>query len=450
MTYEEAINKIHSYLVFGSKLGLHRMKSLLGVLGNPQDSLKIVHIAGTNGKGSVSRYIYTMLQECGYKAGIYISPYIDRFTERIEFDGRQISPEDLAKYTKIVTEAADAMVARGEESPTEFEIITAIGFLYFKEMEADVVVLEVGLGGDGDSTNVCSKPEVTVITSISYDHMEQLGNTLEEIAACKAGILKDGVPAVVCVDDPGAEAVIRGVAEKHHAPYIRVRDFEARDVMKSVEGYSFEAELDLSALDPEYGNMKTGRVQLSMQGMHQVDNALCALGAVTAMKLRGWDRISPEKMLSGITRAVQPARLEVMNRDPYVIVDGSHNPAGAKCLADTVLDNFRGKRILLINGILRDKSYEEMVDEYLRFEPDVMTAEVPNPRTMDPKDLAEVFRSRELYSSGRRSVGVLESPEQMKEFVSGALGRYDLIVFAGSLYLMGDVRRMLKDLSEKN
>ncbi len=426
------------------------MKSLLGALGDPQDHLKIVHIAGTNGKGSVSRYIYSMLQECGYRAGIYISPYIDRFTERIEFNGEQISPEDLARYTEIVTDAADAMVARGEESPTEFEIITAIGFLYFKEMNADVVVLEVGLGGDGDSTNVCARPEVTVITSISFEHMEQLGNTLEEIAACKAGILKDGVPAVVCVDDPGAESVIRRIAGEHDAPYIRVRDFSVHDIRKSVEGYSFEAELDMSALDTSRTAVETGRVQLSMQGMHQVDNALCALGAVTAMKLGGWDGITREKMLSGITKAVQPARLEVMNRDPYVIVDGSHNPAGAKCLADTVLANFRGKRILLINGILRDKSYDEMIDEYLRFEPDVMTVEVPNPRTMDPKDLAEVFRSRELYISGEHSVGVLESQEEMRDFVSGALGRYDLILFAGSLYLMGDVRRMLMNLLEEN
>ena len=189
MNYEEAIEKIHSFNVFGSRLGLERMKKLLELLGNPHENMKIIHVAGTNGKGSVCRYVYSVLEENGYRTGAYFSPYIENFTERIEFDRKEISRADLVRYTEEAIQGVEQMLTLGYESPTEFELVTAVGLLYFAAKKADYVVLEVGLGGKGDSTNICDKPVVTAITSISYDHMAQLGNTLELIAADKAGII---------------------------------------------------------------------------------------------------------------------------------------------------------------------------------------------------------------------------------------------------------------------
>ncbi len=177
MTYQETLDRIHSFQRFGSKLGLERMRRLMELLGDPQETMKVIHVAGTNGKGSVCRYLYSALQENGYKTGLYTSPFLERFTERIECNGWEISEEDLARYTEKVLEVIDAMIEEGMESPTEFELITAIAFLYFSEQEIDYLVLEVGLGGTGDSTNMVSRPIASVITSISFDHMEYLGDT---------------------------------------------------------------------------------------------------------------------------------------------------------------------------------------------------------------------------------------------------------------------------------
>ncbi len=189
----DAISKIHEFLRFGTVLGLERMNALLSKLDNPQEDLKVIHVAGTNGKGSVCRYIYEALREAGYRTGLYTSPYLEVFNERIEMDGAYISDEDLEQLTNRVLEKVEEMTAEGLESPTEFEVVTAIAFLYFSEKKADYVVLEVGLGGRGDSTNVVKKPLASVITSISLDHTDRLGNTIGEIAAEKAGIIKEGM-----------------------------------------------------------------------------------------------------------------------------------------------------------------------------------------------------------------------------------------------------------------
>ena len=212
---EGAIGKIHEFEKFGSILGLERMTKLLDILGNPQDELKVIHVAGTNGKGSTCKFIYSVLQECGYKVGLYTSPFLEIFNERIELDGAYISDNDLAQYTDRVLAAVKQMTDAGLQSPTEFEVITAIAFLYFKEKKADYVVLEVGLGGRGDSTNVCKKPLISVITSISYDHTDRLGNTLAEIASEKAGIIKDGCPVVTSAEADEALAVIEQAAAEH-------------------------------------------------------------------------------------------------------------------------------------------------------------------------------------------------------------------------------------------
>ena len=258
---EGAIGKIHEFEKFGSVLGLERMTKLLDILGNPQDELKVIHVAGTNGKGSTCKFIYSVLQECGYKVGLYTSPFLEIFNERIEFDGNYISDEDLSVYTDRVLAAVKQMTDAGLQSPTEFEVITAIAFLYFKEKKTDYVVLEVGLGGRGDSTNVCKKPLISVITSISYDHTDRLGNTLAEIASEKAGIIKDGCPVVTSAEADEALAVIEQAAAEHGSMYFETRNLPCLITAETFGGSKFDIDIQ---------GVTFKNLEISMIGRHQV------------------------------------------------------------------------------------------------------------------------------------------------------------------------------------
>ena len=349
MNYEEAMERIHSFRVFGSRLGLGRMRRMLHLLGDPQDGMNIIHVAGTNGKGSVCRYVYSVLEENGYRTGAYFSPYLERFTERIEFDGEEISREDLVRYAEQALGAAEEMVRRGWESPTEFELVTAIGFLYFAAKNADFVILEVGLGGRGDSTNICSQPAVTAIVSISYDHMAQLGNTLPEIAAEKAGIIKEGVPVVVCVENPDAFEVIRKRAEELPAPLIDASRVRISAVRASLGGCIFDAMPDEELRAQLSGMMQWQNIEISMCGHHQISNAVCALLMIEVLRKRGI-RIEEERLHRGMKKAVQKGRFEIMRKNPYLILDGAHNPAGARALKETGRRFFRRRQDSAVHG----------------------------------------------------------------------------------------------------
>ena len=313
MNYEETIEKIHGFQKFGSRLGLERMTVLMDFLGNPQDRMKVIHVAGTNGKGSVCRYLASVLKENGYKVGLYTSPYLERFTERIEFDGKEISKEDLTDCAETVFRAVDKMLEAGCESPTEFELVTAIGFVYFHRMPMDILVLEVGLGGRGDSTNIIEAPLASVITSISYDHRNVLGNTLGEIAREKAGIIKTGSPVISNVDDPEAARVIREAAYERGCDFYDASQTKPMDVKKSLDGYSFKGFSFGGAPFP---------VELKMIGMHQVSNAICALTVIEVLAERGIINIDLEKVRKGMKGALQKGRLEILSREPLLIIDG--------------------------------------------------------------------------------------------------------------------------------
>ncbi len=467
MNYEETLEKIHSFNVFGSRLGLERMNKLLSLLGDPHEKLRVIHVAGTNGKGSVCRYVYSVLSDAGYKVGAYFSPYIERFTERIELAGQEISEQDLALYAERTLHAIDIMLAEGFESPTEFELVTAIGFLYFAEKEADFVILEVGLGGSGDSTNVCKKPLATAITSISYDHMAQLGNTLELIAADKAGILKESAPAVVCVNDFGAFEVIRGKAEILNVPFINVLEAEVSNMEEKLGGIRLSVVFSINNKKREYKD-----IEISMSGRHQADNALCALHIIEIIKDSGYD-ISDKAVYDGIKKAFQPARFEIVRREPYLILDGAHNEAGVKALADTLLAHFPEGKFLLCIGVLKDKEFDKMARELCRLNADIIITSVPNPRSMAAAELADVFSGLEPYKSGNRSVFVREDYRQAVKLAEELEGRnrsgqvkpdgafeapaeiygcraveigggYDAVVWAGSLYLIGPVRSLVR------
>ncbi len=428
---DRAIEKIHEFSKFGSVLGLERMTELLSLLGNPQDQLKVIHVAGTNGKGSVCRYIYSVLLEEGYKTGIYISPFIENFNERIEIDQVCINDEDLAAYTDRVLEAVSIMIKEGLQSPTEFEVITALALLYFKEKACDYVVLEVGLGGSGDSTNVCREPLMTVITSISMDHMDRLGNTIEEIAAEKAGIIKDGCPVVTSASDARALRVIERTAEEHKSMFFETTNLPVRITEEGISGSCFD--VDIQGVPFE-------GVRITMAGRHQIDNAVAAMCALSIMEERGEVRVSRRALYAGLAAARQPGRMEVFTEEkgPITIIDGAHNPDGAKALKEAIGSFCTDKKILMVIGVLADKDVKGMMDHFTDMTEDFIVTQPDNPRRLKAESLADMLRSR--------GCTCIEAPD-IKQAYKEACQRkdkYDVIIYAGSLYMIGKVRTMIR------
>ena len=411
-------------------LGLDRMEELLRRLGNPQDDLKVIHVAGTNGKGSVSKYLEEGLSACGYKMGLYTSPYIETFNERIRYDGADISDEDLEYYGQKVVSAAEAMVADGLDSPTEFEVVTAIAFLYFAGRQADITILEVGLGGIGDSTNVVKSPLASVITSISYDHMAQLGSSLAEIAVNKAGIIKTGCPVIANVPQRDAAKII---ARKAYAMGSRLYDISGICAAVSDET-PFSQKVSMELYEKSYSD-----VEISMVGRHQAENLKTALATLEILRKSGAVKLDREALYEGLKRARQPGRFEVISEDPLVIIDGAHNEAGAQALQETMAQHFAGKKILLVAGILADKEIDSIVKFLTKITDHIIVTEPDNPRKLAAEKLAGHVAD---FGAAAETVSDVEAAvHRAKELADG----YDVILFAGSLYLIGDVRRLWRN-----
>lgn len=432
------IDRIHEFNKFGMVLGLSRMEELLRRLGDPQDTLNVIHVAGTNGKGSVSKYLEEGLSACGYKMGLYTSPYIEKFNERIRFDGADISDEDLEYYGQKVVDAAEAMVADGKDSPTEFEVVTAIAFLYFAGKKADITILEVGLGGIGDSTNVVKHPLASVITSISYDHMAQLGNTLAEIAVNKAGIIKTGCPVISNVPERDAAKII---ARKAYAMGSRL--FDVSGIRAAVsEQTPFSQVVSMELYEKSYSD-----VEISMVGKHQAENLKTALATLEILRKSGAVKLDREALYEGLKRARQPGRFEVIGggpeagdeSKPLVIIDGAHNEAGAQALQETMAQYFAGKKILLVAGILADKQIDSIIKFLTKITDHIIVTEPDNPRKLAASELAKHMAdagvTAEVASDAEAAM------HRAKELADG----YDVILFAGSLYLIGDVRRLWRN-----
>lgn len=424
-----AVSKIHEFLRFGSVLGLDRMNALLEKLGNPQDTIKVIHVAGTNGKGSICRYVYEVLQAGGYKTGLYTSPFLEVFNERIEFNGAYISDEDLEIYTEKVLAKAKEMVAEGLESPTEFEIVTAIAFLYFAEKQADYVVLEVGLGGTGDSTNVVKKPLACIIASISLDHTDRLGNTIEAIAREKAGIIKEGCPVISSTDNETAKAVIKARAEELHADFYDTSKAEQNILKEELDGTTF----GVNILDKDY------EIKIGMLGRHQMQNATAALAALTLLQREGKIQLTDEAMLAGFAKAKQIGRFEIMETEPYVILDGAHNPDGSRVLKQAMEKHFAGKKILMVTGILADKDIDEVFENFTDITKDFVVTEPNNPRKMHAEELAA-----QISAKGGNCI-IKAEPAEAVNYARSQNGEYDVILFTGSLYLIGEIRGHLHD-----
>lgn len=427
MNYKEALDYIHDTLKFGSKLGLHNISYLMNLMDNPHKKLRYVHVAGTNGKGSTVAFISSILSEAGYKVGIFTSPYLERFTERIKINNEEIMESDLARLTAFVKSKIDTMVEAGENHPTEFEIVTAIALQYYWEKECDIVVLEVGLGGRFDSTNVIDTPLVSVITTISRDHTAILGNTLSKIAFEKAGIIKPGGDVILYPQDKEAEEVFMKVAKEQNAT-IGIADFNPIDIKEyGIDGQVFDYFCE--------NGERLENLKIALLGDHQVKNAVLALSAVRLLAGKGYG-ITEKSIRRGLAMARWSGRLEVLSRNPLFIIDGAHNAEGAEMLSDTLNKYFPGMNKIFIFGVLRDKDYEKIIKTLMPTARMVFAVTPKSDRALPAAELAN------LVAAYCNNVVVSDTIEEAVGTSLQRASERDLICSFGSLYYIGELRRM--------
>ena len=419
MTGQEAIDYINSKKTVETAPGLHRIRALMEALGNPQREYPCLHVAGTNGKGSACAMAESVLRAAGYRTGLDTSPHLLRFNERIQICGAPVSDELLGKATERVREAAEAM----EESPNWSEIITAVTLVAFAMEKVDAAVLEVGLGGEFDPTNVIDTPAAAMIMNIGYDHMELLGNTLEKIASAKAGIIKSGGDVVIYRGTPGVEAVFEQAASRCGAR-LHKADFDSiRPVSETIDGQTFDA-------------CGYEGLVLPLAGPHQQRNAAVVIAAMEILRAKGW-HIAPEDIRRGLAEVVWPARFEVISHDPVFILDGGHNPQCLDAADDALRRLLPGKRVVFLVGMLRDKDVEEMVSRLRTVSSEYVTITPLSDRAMEAEDLTKLIRAQggSAVTGGEIARGIELSRERA--------GKDGVVCCIGSLYLAGAVRSLL-------
>lgn len=416
MTYEEALSYIHSICWKGSKLGLDRTRELLGKLDDPQKELKFIHIAGTNGKGSTAAMLSSILEEAGYRVGLYTSPFINRFNERMQVNHQPIPDEELAALTEYVRPHADAMA----DSPTEFELITALAMVWFARQKCDIVVLEVGMGGELDSTNIIDVPEAAVIAAMGMDHVKELGPTMADIARAKAGIIKEGGRVVSYGGNPEADEVIAAVCRARNASLCQP-DFSA--IVPGdfgLEGQTFS-----------YKGWRGLRIPLV--GAYQMNNAAVVLETVEVLRQRGWS-VSDEAVRQGLADTRWPARFEVLRRDPVFIVDGGHNPHGIRATAESLSRLFPGRKITFVTGVMADKDVEHILGLIVPLAEQFFTVRPDNPRAMDAGELAA-----RIEAMGAKATACASVRDGVDRAIQ-AEGPHGVACALGSLYMSGEVR----------
>ncbi|MGN7374121.1 bifunctional folylpolyglutamate synthase/dihydrofolate synthase [Bacillus halotolerans] len=425
--YEEARSWIHSRLKFGVKPGLDRMKQLMARLDHPEKKIRALHVAGTNGKGSTVAFIRSMLQEAGYTVGTFTSPYIITFNERISVNGTPITDEEWVTLVNQVKPIVEALDQTEHGQPTEFEIMTACAFLYFAAYhQVDFVIFETGLGGRYDSTNVV-EPLLTVITSIGHDHMNILGNTIEEIAGEKAGIIKEGIPIVTAVTQPEALQVIRHEAERKSAPFQSLHDTSRIYNEKALPA-------------GEQFSLKTGEtcyedIRTSLIGTHQRQNAALSILAAEWLNRENIAEISDAALRSGLVKAAWPGRLELVQEHPPVFLDGAHNEEGIDKLTETMKQRFPDSDICVVFSALKDKPYHDMIKKLETIAHSIHFASFDFPRASLAKDL---YDASEISSKSWN-----EDPEHVIKLIESKKGSNDIVLITGSLYFISDIRKRM-------
>ncbi len=415
MTYSEALEYLHSYGRLSPTVDLHRIKTLLEGLGNPQNHLKFLHIAGTNGKGSTAAFCASALQEAGYKTGLFISPYVVRFTERIQINGKYIPEELFAAVMEKVKEVAEA----NPDNYVEFELLTAAAMEWFFRNGCDIVVLEAGIGGRLDATNAVMTTVVSVITSVSFDHTELLGDTLEKIALEKAQIIKSGGSVVVYPEQAEEVfAAIRETAEKKRAEVI------IPDLMRLRRREHFFT-------------YKNNDYVITLRGAHQTLNAVTAIEALDELACSGFYKLTREKIALGLMKATMPARFETVSVKPPVVLDGAHNPSGMESLAVLLKSEFGGVRVTAVVAMMKDKNAAESLKHLAGVVNKAIAVKVDNPRCMEAEDLRELLVGLGVKASAAPSVA---------EAVEAARGDPETgaVIVCGSLYLVSEARKIFK------
>ncbi len=421
MTGFEAIEFIHSVSNFFCKPGLERISALCAALGNPQDSLKFVHIAGTNGKGSFCAFLSEILMSAGYKVGRYTSPYILEFNERIAVNGEPIGNDALARIAEQVKNASINMT----DKPTEFEVITAIGFKYFSEMGCDIVVLECGLGGRLDATNIIGCPELSVITGVDFDHQNFLGDTIEEIAREKAGIIKNNTPILWCGKNETAKAIITAEAAEKEAPLHHLCHSDIKVTESTLGGTAFEFE--------HHKNLK-----IKMLGSYQPENAAAAIKAAELLRDSGW-QISDGDIKNGLSAARWQARFEMISADPVVIFDGGHNPQGVTAAVESIKKYFGNRKVNILSGVMADKDYRFIAGKIGEVAAAVYTITAPNPRALTAEAYAKEFETLGIPATAYRSIEAA-----VQAAVENSSKTDTPLICLGSLYMYGDIYRLIK------
>lgn len=421
MTYEEALDNVYGRLVFGIKPGLERITALMEQLGSPQKGLKFVHVAGTNGKGTCSTLVAAALRECGLRVGLYTSPYVLEFRERFQIDGEMIPKEELIEEVEALAPIADAFEERGDQV-TEFEYITALALHWFARRQCDIVVLEVGMGGRFDATNVIDVPEAAAIMSISLDHTAILGDTLEKIAFEKAGIVKEGGRLVLYPDQaPAVARELGAICRERHVELFVPDLSRVRELEHSLSGTTFQS---------------GGRTfRTPFLGEHQVKNAVTALKVLEVLEGRGWP-IRWEAVARGFAGAFVPARMEVISQKPLVLLDGGHNPGCSHALR-AALDEFVPQRKVAIMGVMSDKDSRGELRLLGPQFSQIVTVAPEGHRALPAQQLAEIAREfcPKVIPAGSCREALAVAARAMKDDAA--------LVVCGSFYLAGEIRDML-------
>lgn len=427
MEYTDAIQYIEKIEAFGSKPGLSRITNLLERLDNPQQNLKIIHVAGTNGKGSTCTMLASILKHQGYKVGVYTSPHLISYNERMKINGIDISDNDFANITQTLRSYCNQMAQGGLEHPTCFEFLTAAAFLYFYKNKVDYVILEVGLGGRFDATNVIESPLLSIITSIGMDHMDYLGDTITQIAMEKGGIIKKNSPMVLYLQSNEVYNVINDICKENNS---KVYYLGRRQIDVSYN----EFDKTVFTIDTDYYHYND--ITLHMIGEYQLYNCSTVLLAVEALRdLKV--AISHEAVLQGLAQCYWPGRMELVSTKPYMIVDGAHNIDGIQLLVQFIKNHLANKNITLLIGVLKDKEYKVMMDQILPFVNNVVITEPISHRALSVEQLYDIIAPYGLPTYKEKDI-------QKALNTAKALTKKDeVIICAGSLYLIGEIKRIL-------
>jgi dihydrofolate synthase/folylpolyglutamate synthase len=427
MNFEQTVHYIENSMRFGCRPGLERTAKLLELLDNPHRKLKCIHVAGTNGKGSTTAMISSILKQAGYRAGTYTSPHLYSITERMLIDGQQISQESFTRYANQVIDKMNHMEANNMEVPTQFEMLTAMAFLYFAEMKVDMAVIEVGLGGLYDATNVIDSI-LSVIVSISYDHTDILGDTIQQIAEEKAGIIKENTTVVLYPQlYPAAEQIVTEECGRKHARLVRVSADQARPLAFDIMGQSF---------DYSFGDTHLKQLTIPLLGDHQIKNGTVAVTASLQLAEMGYG-IKEEHIREGLRQVEWPCRLSVVSKEPLIIIDGAHNEDGVNSLKAAIEKYLKEKKLTLLIGMLGDKNYSYAVEQLVPLAYRVIASEPVSPRALKAEAMAEMAKKYSTHVQAEADI--IKAIEKAK----GQVEADGVLLICGSLYLAGSAYEYL-------